>query len=120
MAYSEALAARIRRLLGRHADTGEKKMFGGLCFLAAGRMVCGVMADALIARVDAAEMDALLKTPGVRPMTFTGRAMRGFVVVAGSAIARDDDLLAWIERGRAVAAAMPAKATAKRAPHRRR
>ena len=109
MAFDAALAARIRRLLGRHEGVAEKKMFGGLCFLAGGRMVCGVMADALLARVAAAEMDALLKRPGVRPMTFTGRAMRGFVVVAGTVLARDEELLAWIERGRAVADAMPAK-----------
>lgn len=114
MAFDTALAARIRRLLGRHEGVAEKKMFGGLCFLAGDRMVCGVMADALLARVDAAEMGALLKMAGVRPMTFTGRTMRGFVIVAGSAIARDDDLLAWLERGRAVAAAMPAKRAARR------
>lgn len=110
MAFDGEIAARIRRLLGRHEGIAERRMFGGLCFLQGGRMVCGVMADALLARVDAAEMATLLKRPGVRPMTFTGRTMRGFVVVARPALARDEDLLAWIERGRAVAAAMPAKA----------
>ena len=118
MAYSEALAARVRLLLVREDAITEKKMFGGLCVLAGGRMVCGVMGDALLARVDPAEMPALLKRKGVTPMTFTGRAMKGFVVVSADVLASDRDLLAWIERGRAIAAG--ARAARRRATRTKR
>ncbi|MCZ0986321.1 hypothetical protein O1M54_12930 [Streptomyces diastatochromogenes] len=39
----------------------------------------------------------------------TGRPMRGWVVVAGSAVAEDDVLGEWIEEGRAFAAGLPPK-----------
>jgi TfoX/Sxy family transcriptional regulator of competence genes len=42
MAYNEALAARIRRLLEGTKGLEEKKMFGGVGFLVEGNMACGV------------------------------------------------------------------------------
>ena len=38
MAYDEALADRIRQLLGDEPGLTEKKMFGGLAFLIGGNM----------------------------------------------------------------------------------
>ncbi len=38
MAYDEALADRVRGVLGDHPRLREQKMFGGLAFLIAGNM----------------------------------------------------------------------------------
>ncbi len=81
MAYDKKLAARIRAILDDRVDVREQPMFGGLTFMVAGRMCCGVARDELIVRLDPdREADALAE-PHARPMDFTGRPMRGFVTV---------------------------------------
>jgi hypothetical protein len=42
MAYDDALASRVRQALGGRTDVVEKAMFGGLAFMIAGNMCCGV------------------------------------------------------------------------------
>jgi len=81
MPYDERLAARVRRLLSDRNDVGERAMFGGLTFMAAGHMCCGVNKDELIVRLDPDDVHAALARPHARPMDFTGRPMRGFVTV---------------------------------------
>lgn len=79
MPYSEPLANMLRNDLGTAPGMAEKAMFGGLCFLLNGNMVCGVTKTGLMYRVGkAAEPDALT-LPGVRPLSFTGRKMGGLV-----------------------------------------
>ena len=51
MPYNEQLAIRIRRALDGEGPVTERKMFGGLAFMFAGNMVCGVMGDEIMARV---------------------------------------------------------------------
>jgi TfoX/Sxy family transcriptional regulator of competence genes len=81
MTYDEHLAARVRTLLANRTDVSERKMFGGLTFMIAGNMCCGVNGDELIVRLDPDREDASLARPHSRPMDFTGRPMRGFVTV---------------------------------------
>lgn len=108
MAYDEVLAERLRDLLAEVAAVTEKKMFGGLCLLEHGNMIVGVMGDDLIVRVGAEHKDAALARPGVREFDFTGRPMRGFVVVDGEHL--DDEVLAeWVESARKFAGSLPPK-----------
>ena len=51
MAYDEGLAQRIREALGEIPGLVEKKMFGGVGFMMAGNMACGVNKNDLIVRV---------------------------------------------------------------------
>lgn len=51
MAYSEALAERIRHQLARRRNVEEEKMFGGIGFLLNGNMCVGDWKESLIARV---------------------------------------------------------------------
>jgi TfoX N-terminal domain len=81
MPYDEKLAGRVRRLLADREDVSEQAMFGGLTFMVAGRMCCGVNKDELIVRLHPDEVDAALVHPHARPMDFTGRPMRGFVTI---------------------------------------
>ena len=103
MAYDEALAGRIRGLLAVRDDVVERKMFGGLAFMVAGRMACGVIHDDLMVRVGSDGHDDALAQAHTRPMDFTGRPMRGMVYVAPAGIASDPDLARWIDRAVSVA-----------------
>jgi hypothetical protein len=66
MAYDEVLAGRVRDCLREVAGVSEKKMFGGLAFMAQGHLTVGVYGDGLIARIGAEGMDAAVAEPGVR------------------------------------------------------
>jgi TfoX/Sxy family transcriptional regulator of competence genes len=63
VAYDEKLAARVRTLLTDRTDVSERKMFGGLTFMVAGHMCCGVNGDELIIRLDPDHEDAALAGP---------------------------------------------------------
>jgi TfoX/Sxy family transcriptional regulator of competence genes len=92
MAYDERLADRIRATLRGPHDVVERKMFGGIAFMVAGRMACGVIHNDLMVRVGAAGHDAALGEPHTRPMDFIGRRSRGMVYVAPASITSDVDL----------------------------
>ncbi|MEV6291484.1 TfoX/Sxy family protein [Streptomyces sp. NPDC051896] len=109
MAYDEGLAERIRERLGTDPGITEKRMFGGIGFLHRGNMAVGVTGHDLIVRVGPEAMDAALTRPGARNFDMTGRPMRGWVVVAGSAVAEDEVLGRWIGEGHAFAASLPPK-----------
>lgn len=87
MAYDEGLAELMRDDMIDRDGITEKKMFGGLCFLLHGNMVCGVHKDGGMFRVGKPAEPEALKIPGARPLDFTGRPMGGMVSV-------DEDLLA--------------------------
>jgi TfoX/Sxy family transcriptional regulator of competence genes len=99
MAYDEALAQRIREQLADRDDIVERKMFGGLAFMIAGKMACGVVHDDLMVRVGPDAHDETVAQPHARPMDFTGRPMRGFLYVAPAGVASDEDLSRWVGRG---------------------
>ena len=98
MAYSKELADRVRKILSRHVDVKEKAMFGGLSFLLNGKMVCGVLKEDLVVRVDPKESEKLLKEKGARPMDFTGRPMKGFLYVNSVGTNTGRKLSKWIKR----------------------
>jgi TfoX/Sxy family transcriptional regulator of competence genes len=110
MAYDEELAKRIRALLESRSDLGERKMFGGIGFLIAGNMCCGVHGSELIVRVGRDEAGELMRTEkGARPMDITGRPMRGWLLVASDALTDDPDLERWVRRAEAFASKLPPK-----------
>lgn len=99
MAYDETLAARIRALLDGRTDIVERRMFGGLAFLADGHMCFGVHGQELIVRLVDAEMSIALARPHVRPMDLTGRPLRGFVFVSLAGARTTRALERWIGEG---------------------
>lgn len=109
MAYDEGLAERIRDALQDRDDVAEKKMFGGLAFLLGGNMCVGVLGEELMVRVGPDAYAASLGEPHAREMDFTGRPMRGMVMVGETGIEDEGALEAWVERGVAFAGALPPK-----------
>jgi hypothetical protein len=109
MAFSEALAARIRDALIRKRGVEEKKMFGGVGFLLNGNMLVGVWKDSLIARLGPDNYDDALLEPHVREFDITGRAMRGWVLVEPGGVEEDHHLNDWIERAIKFVRTLPPK-----------
>ena len=89
MAYDEGLAQIFRDDLARLNGVTERKMFGGLCFMLNGSMVCGIVKDGGMARVGKDNEATALELPGIEPLSFTGRKMGGMVDVSFDAIADD-------------------------------
>jgi TfoX/Sxy family transcriptional regulator of competence genes len=109
MAYDEALANRIRELLSPRAEVSERKMFGGIAFMVAGNMACGVLGEDLIVRLGDEEGAKALKEDGVRPFDFTGKPMKSTVYVSPERTNSDDGLAEWVEAGADYAASLPPK-----------
>ena len=98
MAYQEQLADRLRIALDPALPLEERRMFGGLFFLFAGRMLCGTSGADFMFRVGAGRMDEALRQPGARPIRLGDRApMSGFVWVQASDVAGEaiDRWLHW-------------------------
>lgn len=90
MPYDPGMAEQMRADLGPLDGVSERRMFGGLCFLLHGHMVCGVHKGGAMFRVGkVAEGDALLME-GVAPLSFTGRKMGGMVETDLDGFADDD------------------------------
>ena len=110
MAYDENLAERVREQLGGAPDITEKRMFGGLAFLAGGRMALAVSGKGgLMVRVEPEETAALRGQPGAGPMEMQGRVLDGWVRVEAGAVEAEDELAPWVERGLDHARSLPPK-----------
>ena len=109
MAYDEALAERVRALLSMREDVTERKMFGGIAWMLAGNMACGVMREEVIVRVAREDYERALGEPHVRQFDFTGRPMRGFVCITPEGTAGDEGLAGWVDAGADYAGSLPAK-----------
>jgi TfoX/Sxy family transcriptional regulator of competence genes len=109
MAYDEQLADRVREVISARADVSERKMFGGIAFLFAGNMACGVLGEELIVRLGDEEGEKALAEDGVRPFDFTGKPMRGIVYVSAELTGDDQGLAGWVDAGADFAASLPPK-----------
>ena len=109
MAHDEGTAQRLRNALAGRADVEEKKMFGGLCMMVRGHMLCGVTSFDLMVRIGPGGYDEALAQPHARRMDFTGRPLKGFVYVAEAGVENDDDLDGWVTRALVFNESQPAK-----------
>lgn len=106
---SNDLADRVRAIVGDHPHIGEIRMFGGICFTLNGNMAVGTLKGGeLLARVGDAQETEALSRPGARRMDFTGREMKGFIMVAADALT-EPALRDWISMAAAYAGALPPK-----------
>jgi TfoX/Sxy family transcriptional regulator of competence genes len=99
----------VRNVLAGSANASERKMFGGLAFMIAGNMACGVVGADLMLRLGEEGADAALDEAHVRPMDFTHTPMKTMVYVDAGGVATDARLRSWVEKAVAFASALPAK-----------
>jgi TfoX/Sxy family transcriptional regulator of competence genes len=110
MAYDEELAERIRALLGERPGLSERKMFGGLAFLAGGNMAVAASGQGgILVRVDPDESDELVASTPAAPMEMRGRSMAGWLRMDAADVAEDAALGEWVERGWRYASSLPPK-----------
>ncbi|MCU0615310.1 MAG: TfoX/Sxy family protein [Desulfobacterales bacterium] len=109
MPYDTGLAQRVREILDEEPGFDEKKMFGGICFLLFGKMVCGIIKDNLIVRVGAANYDAALKMPHTKKFDITGKALTGWVMVLTEALDSDEKLNGWVQKAVIFVRTLPVK-----------
>ena len=112
MAFSEALAERIRQGLARRKHVEEKRMFGGVGFLLNGNLLIGVRKDSLLVRLGPEQNDEALKEAHVSEFQITGRGtMNWWLVVSLEGVQSDDQLKGWIQRAVKFVGKLPAKET---------
>jgi TfoX/Sxy family transcriptional regulator of competence genes len=108
MAYDGVLADRIRNVLAARADVTEREMFGGIAFMLAGNMACGVIGEDLMVRLGP-DADRALEEPHTRPMDFTGRPMKTTVYIDPEGTSSDEDLARWVDAGADFASSLAPK-----------
>lgn len=109
MAFDAGLAQLMRDDLAGLDGLSEKKMFGGLCFLQHGHMICGVHKDGAMYRVGKPREAAARAVPGAGPMLFTGKPMGGMIDVDADAMADDTRRQIWTELALINVASLPPK-----------
>ena len=108
-----ALADTLRRRLAASLKApppalSEKRMFGGVCFLLNGNMLCGAGKNGYMIHVGAGAQAAAARLPGGRPLVMNGRAMAGFFWVDPAAC--DAKALGrWLALARHYVGALPPK-----------
>lgn len=98
MAYNHALAAQVRDALAEVPNVTEKKMFGSLGFLVGGHLTVGIGMDDIMVRLDKNVAADAVMEPGATTTVMRGREMKGWVDLAGEAIATDESLTRWVKR----------------------
>ena len=107
---AERLADRMRDYFAPIPGLSEKRMFGGLCFLLDGNMVCCVMKGGdMLGRVGKDGYADALALPGCTPMTIGQKTMAGFVAVDGAVLEEQPPLAQWLDRCLAFTASLPPK-----------
>ncbi|MBC7639575.1 MAG: TfoX/Sxy family protein [Rhodoferax sp.] len=108
MAYDVQLAGRIRDLVGGEPGVGEKQMIGGLAVLVVGTMAVSVSGEGgLLVRIDPALDESDERAARARPFEMGGRRMSGWRHVDAEALATDEELRWWVDRGVARARSLP-------------
>jgi TfoX/Sxy family transcriptional regulator of competence genes len=110
VAYDEALADRMRDLLGGEADITERKMFGGLAFLIGGNMAIAASGQGgALVRADPEQSDKIVATTNARPMEMRGKEMPGWLRVSSDDLRTKRQLGKWVTLGATYARSLPAK-----------
>jgi TfoX/Sxy family transcriptional regulator of competence genes len=76
MPYNEHIETRIKKIISSWKNTGHKNMFGGVCHLLNGNMLCGTYKDFLILRLGEENGNKALVSPYVSPFDITGKPMK--------------------------------------------
>ncbi len=96
MAYNEKLADHIREILAGQPEIEEKQMMGGVVFMVDDKMCAGVFKDEMMARIDPDVYEDALEKHGCHPMNFTGKPMKGWVLISPEGIDKVKDFEYWI------------------------
>lgn len=96
MAYNEPLANKIRVALAHHSAVEEKRMMGGLTFMVNGKMCIGIIGEEMMCRINPLLQEEVLRKEGSRIMDFTGKPMKGYIMVNGQGMQNKKEFDYWI------------------------
>jgi hypothetical protein len=103
------LVERFGTVMDRHPEAERKQMFGYPAAFIGGNMATGLFADRWVVRLPDAEIESALAS-GAEPFEpMPGRPMKSFVAIPRGDVDDDAAVSAWVRRGLAHAATMPAK-----------
>lgn len=115
MALDEKLNQRIREILKGKRGITEQNMFGGLCFMHNGNMMCGCDSKhGLSVRVGIQRYEEILKHKYSRKMDLTGKTLKGLIFVDPEGYKSKADLKKWIELGFSFTSTLPKKVKSKK------
>ena len=80
-----------------------------MSFLLQGNVACGVLKDDMIVRIEPSQHDAAIANPHVRTFDYTGRPMKGWIMIGANTLASDEDLREWALKGVQFALSLPPK-----------
>jgi TfoX/Sxy family transcriptional regulator of competence genes len=109
MAVDDALLRRLRDRLAGTDDVVEKPMVGGIGFMWRGNLLCGVMGDELLIRVDAQQAAQLEGEGGAHPMVMGGRRAKSWLCVPARTVRSEPGLATWLDRAFVFVATLPPK-----------
>lgn len=108
MPYDPRLAEEMRAALAGRSGVQERPMFGGICWLLNGNMLCGVEVGRFMFRVGKALEAEAVTRPGAEVVAFNGRRMGGIVWVDADACF-EAGLDSWIDLAAEFAGGLPPK-----------
>jgi TfoX/Sxy family transcriptional regulator of competence genes len=109
MPFDEALAERVRGVIGARDGVTERRMFGAVAWMLRGNMACGVIREDLLVRLGPEDTERALAEPHTKPFDMGPRVARGMILVDQAALGADAELASWIDAGAAYAATLPPK-----------
>lgn len=96
MAYDQKLADRIRTRMASLPNVAEKEMMGGLTFMLNDKMCVGIIKNEMMCRIDPELHEMAVEQRGCRTMDFTGRPMKGYVLIDETGMKSEKDFEYWI------------------------
>ena len=106
---SPQIVERFGAVMDRYPDVERRKMFGYPAAFVGGNMATGLFAENWVVRMPHAEIATAIAEGAAPFEVMPGRPMKGFVVIPPAVVADDEAVGAWVEKGLALAGAMPPK-----------
>lgn len=85
MARDTALESLIAGDLAGLEPLDRRRMFGGLCWMWRGNLLCGADQQGLLLRLGKGRDEGVLTEPGVSPMVMGGKRMEGWIRLSPAA-----------------------------------
>jgi len=97
MAYSEQLAARIRKAFAHLPGVTEKKMFGSLAFLVDGKLSLAAGPERMMCRIDPEMYEEVSRRKGVTAVNMRGRIYKGYFYVDEKVLQSAAEFNYWVK-----------------------
>jgi len=92
------LVERVRGILSGVQKVRERRMFGGTGFMVRGNLCVTARPARIMCRIDPSTHESALRHEGCRTVVMKGRAYKGYVHVAASAVRTQIALRSWVTR----------------------